>query len=97
MPRFKNGAANPRRHRELLALSESSDFLEILLGEQNLELFTHIISIWAVVDESKLFGGKRNACVPQTASLPLMASASPAAVRFSKPSKLQFPRAAVTR
>ena len=45
MPRLKKSAANPRGHGELLALSEASDFFELLLGEQNLESFTHAMSI----------------------------------------------------
>ncbi len=48
MPRFKEGAANPRGHGELLAASEASDFFEFLLGEQNLEPLTHAMSIKAV-------------------------------------------------
>lgn len=56
MPRLKKSAANPRGHGELLELSEASDFFELLLGEQNLESFTHAMSIKAVCNESKLFG-----------------------------------------
>lgn len=63
MPRFKKSAANPRRHGELLPPSEASDFFELLLSEQNLESFTHAVSIKAVCNESKLFGEKPKAFV----------------------------------
>lgn len=63
MPRLKKSAANPRGHGELLALSEASDFFELLLGEQNLESFTHAMSIKAVCNESKLFGENPQAFV----------------------------------